>query len=155
MPDPMPGTNPIPDDPKLCSDLCLEWTTQQSEDFISGLPTSSFGPLDNASLVPPSNTWALEEGTSPLVETYLKTKIPGDNRTNEYPAYYVPNTSWRKVVAPEESIVLKDSSTGEIFGVVIRDFVPVQSVVNRMDKASEAHVNLVLTVRVSQRAHLS
>ena len=150
----MPGKDPILDDLKLRSALCLDWTTQQSEDYVSGLSTSSFAPLDSTSLVPPKNTWVLEEGTSPLVETYLKTKIPGDNRTNEYPVHYVPAESWRKVVAPKESVILRDSSTGEIFGVVIRDFVPVQSVLKRMDKASKVHVNLVLTVRVSNHVHM-
>ena len=121
----------------------------KSEAFIAKIPRYGFKAMSEENLSPPKNTWALEEGTSEVVEQYLTTKPPADIRDKRYPIRYIASSQWRRVISPEESVILVDYHTQDIFAVVLRDFIEVPSVLSRFDKASAQHIAIGRNVRVS------
>ncbi|MCJ1394207.1 hypothetical protein MMC18_007085 [Xylographa bjoerkii] len=149
------GSDVTVNDPELLRALCLDWDLAKSEAFIVKIPRYGFKALREEELLVPKNTWALEEGTSELVEKYLTTKPVVDIRDKRYPIRYVPSSAWRKVISPEESVVLVDYHTHKIFAVILRDFIEVPSVLNRFDKASAQHIAIGRNVRKGDPGHMA
>ncbi|MCJ1287173.1 hypothetical protein MMC26_006521 [Xylographa opegraphella] len=147
--------NVVVNDPQLLKALCLDWDTAKSEAFIAKIPRYGFKALSEENMSPPKNTWALEEGTSELVERYLATKPPADIRDKRYTVRYIASLAWRKVIGPEESVVLVDYHTRDIFAVVLRDFIELPSVLSRFDKASAQHIAIGRNVRKGDPGHMA
>ncbi|MCJ1250941.1 hypothetical protein MMC30_008170 [Trapelia coarctata] len=126
QPDPLPDMIPTDtDDTSLIKDLCLNWTEQQTQDFLAGIPMEEHAALSPDQIVPPEAAWALDPDTRPGVAKWL---MESHERTGAGES------------GETRSVILKDKHTGEIVGIVIRNFIGVPSVVARMDEAAKAHV---------------
>jgi len=154
QPDPLPGMMPDQiNNASLINDLCLDWNERQTEDFIGTIPVQYHPTLPKDHVVPPEGAWALDPGTRPGVTQYLKDVKKADGRKKDGTElriiYEVPRDDWCGRVGKDQSVVLKYKHTGNIVGIVIRDFISVPSVVARMDEAAKFHVEIGRNARVS------
>ena len=143
------GGDVVVNDPELLRALCLDWDSAKSEAFIARISRYGFKALSGFDLLPAKDSWCLEEGTSDMVQRYLLHKPLADIRDKRYMIDYVKPSQWRKVIDPDEDVILIDYYTHEIFAVVLRDFVDVPSVLKRFDKAAAKHIEMGRNVRVS------
>lgn len=58
LPDPLPGTNPLRNDPSLLSSLGLSWTEAQMREFRHSTPVYAYKALANP--YPPKHRWIAE-----------------------------------------------------------------------------------------------
>lgn len=155
LPNPMPGQNVIRDDPALISRLSLNMTQQEGVDFRKqNVPSYSFPVLPKEDRIPKEHVFALETGTNPRVEQWIKDRLSVNGKAENRVAdrrevQYIRPDEWQYIVEADQNAEIKDHDTGEICLYVIRDFVGDDDVLEYMNKVSKAHSELVIDVRVS------
>jgi len=121
-------------------------------------------PVPKAERFPPPKTYALEEGTHPRTESFLKKRPEsqgskaGKERTDgKRPrkmdfrqCVYIKDEDWKKTVMPDENLLLVNEINNKLVVelVVIRHLVKNRSVLEYMDKASKANCEYTRNVRV-------
>jgi len=133
-------------------DPCLDWTQQQTEDFIGTIPVKYYSLLPEDRIIPPKGAWVLASDTRPGVTGDLTGVKKGEDRmkdgTDKRIIYEVPRADWCRRIGNDESVILKDKDTRAIAGIVYRSFIGVPSAIARMDEAAKEHVTMGRNARV-------
>ena len=115
-------------------------------EFRASLPVYHFKTLDAANVYPPDKVWAVEKlPTVHNVEEYIRAREAG--RKNPKPVHELDMSRFKKIIGPDEDAVLYDEN-GNIFGVVIRNFLPVPELVNTFDLLAAKHIGMSRDIRV-------
>lgn len=154
LPDPMPGQNVIRDDPKLRRKIHLDEPQAYYNKLHKTIPVHALPIRPENERVPKFDIFALEHGTHPRVDRYIKSRrallgTAGGRKQEVRKSQYIRDEEWAHIVEPDQSACIVDADTGEIQAYVVRDFFEDQGIMDALNETSKGHCILAKDVRVS------
>ena len=157
-PNPLPGKSPLIDNSQWKAKLCLDWTEHQVTGYLANLPVLTCTRLtkEESDLITPEYHWIAEsEEVLGTWREYFETRIPHDTRSAPRNDVHLAKLdSWRRIISRQESFIVKDITDPDpnrhfIAGVVLREFLPDQEVLRKMQEVALRVIDLGRDIRVS------
>lgn len=153
LPNPMPGHRVLRDDPKIRKKLQLDESKQFYKNFQKSIPVYSLPRRPENERTPIKDTFALEYGTHPRVEEYIKNRrgllgTAGGRKQEIRKVLYVKDHEWAHIVEPDQSACIISPETGEIQAYVIRNCINDKGILKTFNDTSKEHCRLAKDVRV-------
>jgi len=153
LPNPLPGTNVLVDDPKIRKRLHLDEPESFYKKWRKTVPIYSLPARPVNERIPKHDFFALEEGTHPRVEEFIKIRkgllgTAGGRKQEIREVVHMRNDQWAHIVEPDQSACIINSDTGDIEAYVIRNFFNDKGITTTFNETSKRHSFIAKDVRV-------
>ena len=148
-PDPLPGVQPLVNDPAIMHRIGLNMTRAETNSFVQSLDRLYFDSLADSELPAPEGMWISDSPEiTAAIENHIKNRRMADIRTKRRPIHQINPSDWKGIIPRGKSAILIDSSTNAIFAVVIRNTVGDTGLVKWMDGVAQQHTDIARNIRV-------
>ena len=153
----LPGHNPLINDPEWQHRLGLNWSREQVDEYLSGLPIFHFRRLseEERNGITPKGYWIAEsEAVAQAYGPFFENRKLADPRRPRLGVFCTEPGAWKQIVRTQDCGIFVDTASFNpekhfIFGVVIRDFLPETEVLKWMQKVALRTVAMGRDARVS------
>lgn len=147
LPDPLPGTNPLRNDPELLRSLGLSWWEEQVRDFQRSIPVYVYKALANP--YPPERCWIAESReAAEQLQDYFNSTPRNDRRQERLPIILLDPSELQRVVGQGETVTFLDRRTKKPAGAIIRNFMGNKDILRDMDSFAGTQVQIGRDIRV-------
>ena len=156
-PEVLPGNNPLTNDPEWKHRLGLDWSDEQVNEYLSGLPILQFAKLseEERNGIAPKDHWIAEsEAVAQAYRPFFATRKLAEPRRPRRGVFSTEPSAWKWTVRTQDCGIFVDATNPDpekhfIFGVVIRDFLRETEVLRWMQKVALRTVAMGRHARVS------
>ena len=146
----------IVDCPTLAAALGLSRSREERDQFVASIPILDLQPLPPEQLYPPDDSWISESALATREwEAKLTTATLRDPRARRRPLVQIDGSGYRRIVRREESAIIRDAKSEQVVLVVIRDFIRVPQVLERINELVAIFGNARKDERVSHHMPLA
>lgn len=153
LPRPMPGHHVIKDDRRVRKNLHLDESEDFYKKFQKTVPVHALPTRPEKERVPQFDVFALEYGTHPRVEDWIKGRknqlgTAGGRKQEVRKVVYIQDHEWAHIVERDQSACIVNAETGEIQAYVIRKFFNDKGIIKTFNDSSREHCIRAKDVRV-------
>lgn len=153
----LPGNNPLISDPEWRHRLGLDWSDEQVDEYLSGLPILQFTKLSGEERdgIAPKDYWIAEsEAVAQAYRPFFATRKLAEPRRPRRGVFSTKPSAWKWIVRTQDCGIFVDATDPDpekhfIFGVVIRDFLRETEVLRWMQEVALKTVAMGRHARVS------